>query len=235
MERNLIFKMTHVFQYAKNLGLGSLTKINLSGEKPGLIPSSEWKLLTRGKPWLLGETISASIGQGYNLVTPLQQANMIASVANGGTLYKPHLIKKIEDPDGNVIKKFGPEVLHKADLSPKYMNIIKKALLGVVHEPHGTGWRARLKNVKISGKTGTAQVVAMKKGDEEEKEEVPYLFRDHAWFVAFAPFEKPKIAIAIIVEHGGHGGATAAPMAKEIVKNYFEYYPLETEIDKVAS
>jgi penicillin-binding protein 2 len=154
-------------QYAKNLGLGSLTKINLSGEKPGLIPSSEWKLLTRGKPWLLGETISASIGQGYNLVTPLQQANMIASVANGGTLYKPHLIKKIEDPDGNVIKKFGPEVLHKADLSPKYMNIIKKALLGVVHEPHGTGWRARLKNVKISGKTGTAQVVAMKKGDEE--------------------------------------------------------------------
>ncbi len=216
--------------YAKNLGFGQLTKIQLNGEKPGLIPSTDWKLLARGKPWLLGETISASIGQGYNLVTPLQQANMIASIANGGTLYKPFLIKKIEDPDSKMIKEFGPQILHKANLSPKYLNLIKKSLLGVVHEPHGTGWRARLKDVKISGKTGTAQVVAMKKGDEEEEEVTPYVFRDHAWFVAFAPFEKPKIAIAIIVEHGGHGGAAAAPIAKEIVKSYFKYYPQEEAI-----
>ena len=219
--------------YAKNLGLGQPTKIRLKGEKPGLIPSTDWKLLARGKPWLLGETISASIGQGYNLVTPLQQANLIAGIANGGTLYRPHLIKKIEDPDGKMVKEFGPSVLHKANLSPKYLEMIRKSLLGVVHEPHGTGWRARLKNVKISGKTGTAQVVSMKKGDEEEEEETPYVFRDHAWFVAFAPFENPKVAIAIIVEHGGHGGAAAAPIAKEIVKSYFKYYPQEET--KIAS
>jgi penicillin-binding protein 2 len=219
--------------YAKNLGLGQPTKIRLKGEKPGLIPSTDWKLLARGKPWLLGETISASIGQGYNLVTPLQQANLIAGIANGGTLYRPYLIKKIEDPDGKMVKEFGPSVLHKANLSPKYLEMIRKSLLGVVHEPHGTGWRARLKNVKISGKTGTAQVVSMKKGDEEEEEETPYVFRDHAWFVAFAPFENPKIAIAIIVEHGGHGGAAAAPIAKEIVKSYFKYYPQEET--KIAS
>lgn len=178
----------------------------------------------------MGETISASIGQGYNLVTPLQQANMIASIANGGTLYKPFLIKKIEDPDNNMVREFGPQILQNSNLVPEYLDLIKQSLLGVVHEPHGTGWRARIKNTKVSGKTGTAQVVAMKKGDEEEKEVIPYFFRDHAWFVAYAPFKNPEIAIAIIIEHGGHGGTTAAPIAKAIIQSYFKYYPQEEEI-----
>lgn len=213
-------------RYARELGLGDYTRINLTGEKPGLVPTSQWKESVKGEPWLLGETISAAIGQGYNLITPLQQANMMAAVANGGMLLKPFLVKRIEDPDGNLVKEFFPQIIRKVDLQPETLDLIRRALRGVVNEPRGTGYRARLKNVVVAGKTGTAQVVGMPKGDENiEEKEVPYQFRDHAWFIAFAPFEKTEIVISVIVEHGGHGGATAAPIAKKIVQAYFKYFP----------
>tara|TARA_B100000686_G_C16797012_1_gene983144 strand:- start:1508 stop:3385 length:1878 start_codon:yes stop_codon:yes gene_type:complete len=212
-----------LFKYAKQMGFGNFTGIILSGEKPGLIPSSKWKLRARKEPWQPGETISASIGQGYDLVTPLQQANMMAYVASGGRLMKPQIVKRIEDPDGAVVKEFHPEVLSSEKLNPKSLEVIRKALWGVVHDPHGTGYRARLKNIQVAGKTGTAQVVAMKKGDEQpEEEETPYHFRDHAWFVAFAPYQNPRIAVAVIVEHGGHGGTSAAPVAKKVIQTFFK-------------
>ncbi|MFQ5673450.1 MAG: penicillin-binding protein 2 [Nitrospinales bacterium] len=216
-------------RYAGAFGLGRYTKINLTGEKPGLIPTSEWKKSARGESWLPGETISASIGQGYNLVTPLQQANLMAAVANGGILLRPYLVKRIEDPDGNVVEEFHPRVERRIDIQPETLTLIRDALRGVVNEPHGTARSARLKNVLVAGKTGTAQVVGMKKGDEElDKEEIPYRFRDHAWFIAFAPYERPEIVVSIIVEHGGHGGHTAAPIAREIMKTYFKLYPLSS-------
>ena len=212
--------------YARKMGLGDFTGIILPGEKPGLIPSSQWKMKAKKEPWQPGETISASIGQGYNLVTPLQQANMMAYVANGGRLMRPHLVKRIEDSDGRVLKVFLPEAISKEKLNAKTLKLIRHALKGVVHEPHGTGRRAWLKNIEIAGKTGTAQVVAMKKDEEISKDdEIPYHFRDHAWFVAFAPYENPRIAVAVIVEHGGHGGSSAAPVAKKIIQKYFELTP----------
>ena len=214
-------------RYAKALGLGDYTGINLTGEKPGLVPTSQWKKSARGEAWLPGETISASIGQGYNLVTPLQQANLMAAVANGGALLRPYLVMRIEDPDGNTVKEFHPRVERQIDIQPETLALIRKALRGVVNEPHGTARRARLKNVVVSGKTGTVQVVGMKKGDEEiDMKDIPYRFRDHAWFIAFAPFEKPEIVVSVIVEHGGHGGHTAAPVAGEIMKTYFKLYPV---------
>jgi penicillin-binding protein 2 len=227
-----------IYEYAKELGLGDYTGIKLMGEKRGLIPSTQWKLENRKKAWLLGETISASIGQGYNLVTPLQQARFMATVANGGVTLKPMLVKKIIDPDGRLIKEFHADVLNKGKISRENLELVKEALLGVVNEARGTGRRARLKNkdIKVSGKTGTAQVVKLKRTEDiDEDEKIPYQFRDHAWFVAFAPYEKPEVAISVIVEHGGHGGATAAPVAKKLFDAYFKYYPPLEVIEKAEA
>jgi penicillin-binding protein 2 len=202
--------------------------VNLIGEKKGLVPNKEWKLSARNEAWLPGETISASIGQGYNLVTPIQQANLLATVANGGLLMKPFLVKGIRDKEGTLVRENSPQIINKLDIKPVTLKAIQKALLGVVYEKRGTGWRARLKSIQIAGKTGTAQVVRLKNvGTESEEEEIPYVFRDHAWFVAFAPYENPEIAVAVIVEHGGHGGATAAPIARKIIETYNRYYPRE--------
>ena len=213
-------------KYANRLGLGELTGIELQGEKPGLVPSRQWKKRFKNEPWFPGETISASIGQGYNLVTPLQSARMISTIASGGILIRPYLVKKIEDSDGKLIQEFFPVVSRNIGIDPEVLKHLKEGLRGVVHEAHGTGHRARLKNVTVSGKTGTAQVVGMKASDEiDPEEEIPYSFRDHAWFVAFAPYEKPEVAVSVIIEHGGHGGTTAAPIARKILETYFTHYP----------
>jgi len=213
-------------RYAKMLGMGSLTQVNLIGEKPGLVPTKEWKLNARGEEWLAGETISASIGQGFNLVTPIQQARLMATVANGGMVLKPYLVRQIKDKDGNVVKETFPSIEKRLESRPDTLSIIRQGLFGVVNEKRGTGWRARLKKLKVAGKTGTAQVVRLKKGPKaEEEEETPYKYRDHAWFVGYAPFENPEIAVAVIVEHGGHGGSAAAPIVRKIIQAYNKFYP----------
>ncbi|MDP6809019.1 MAG: penicillin-binding protein 2 [Desulfobacterales bacterium] len=213
-------------QYAKKLGLGSRTGIRLAGEKPGLIPSKQWKQKTRNKPWFPGETISASIGQGYNLVTPLQNASLFSTMANGGIQVKPYLVKRVEDSEGNVIRNFFPEIIKNVGIEPEILKHLREALRGVVNAPRGTGHRSKIRDIVVSGKTGTSQVVRMKTSEENKSEdEVPYKFREHAWFVAFAPYEKPDVAVAVIVEHGGHGGVSAAPIARKAFETYFSYYP----------
>jgi penicillin-binding protein 2 len=213
-------------RYAKMLGMGNLTGVNLIGEKPGLVPTKEWKLNARGEEWLAGETISASIGQGFNLATPIQQARMVATIANGGMVLKPYLVKQVKDKDGRVIKEIFPTIEKRLESLPDTFSRIQKGLFGVVNEKRGTGWRARLKQIKVAGKTGTAQVVRLKKGPKsEEDEEIPYQHRDHAWFVGYAPYENPEIAVAVIVEHGGHGGSAAAPIVRKIINAYNKYYP----------
>ena len=230
--------INNLAKYATKLGLGELTGIVLKGEKSGLVPSKQWKKKFKNEPWYPGETISASIGQGYNLVTPLQSARMISTIASGGLLVRPYLVKRIEDYDGRLIQEFFPEVIKKIKIEPEVLRNIKEGLRGVVHEAHGTGRRARLKNVIVAGKTGTAQVVAMKDSEEiDPEEETPYSHRDHAWFIAFAPYENPEVAVSVIIEHGGHGGATAAPIAGGILKTYFSHYPpsktIELDKDKI--
>ncbi|QPJ60491.1 MAG: penicillin-binding protein 2 [Candidatus Nitronauta litoralis] len=223
-------------KYARKMGLGSLTGIFLTGEKPGLVPTSQWKLNARKEPWQPGETISVSIGQGFNLTTPIQQARLIGTVANGGMVLRPYLIQKVTDNQGRTLKENLPQILYRIDANKNYFEKIREGLLGVVNEPRGTGRRARLKNIQVAGKTGTAQVVRMKTYESEgEKGEIPYEFRDHAWFFAFAPYEEPEVAVAVIVEHGGHGGAAAAPIAKELFSEYFKHYPRPTVEQNVTS
>ena len=215
-----------IAKYAKRFGLGRSTRLGLSREKKGLVPTTQWKLLNKKEPWQLGETISASIGQGFNLVTPIQQVIMMAAVANRGILLKPYLVKRIEGPEGQLRQEFFPEIIGQIGVDPDHLEQVRMALRDVVNGARGTGKKSRLKNIIVSGKTGTAQVVRMKSNEELEKgEAIPVKYRDHAWFVAFAPYEKPVLAVAIIVEHGGHGGATAGPIAGKIFKKYFKLYP----------
>jgi penicillin-binding protein 2 len=207
-----------IARYAKGFGLGVPTGYDPVHEKSGLVPSTAWKRQARGEPWYPGETISAAIGQGYNLVTPLQLLNVISSVANGGVRYKPRLVKRLETPDGKVVQEFGPQKLGDIPARPETLRTVQEALRGVINEPRGTGWRGRLEQVSIAGKTGTVQVISNSpKGDK-----LPERFRDHGWFIAYAPFEQPQLAIAILGEHGGRGGSTYAPLARKIVEYHFK-------------
>jgi penicillin-binding protein 2 len=206
---------------AHRLGLGHKTGIEFEYEKSGLIPTAAWKKLTKGVAWQEGETLSIAIGQGFNLVTPLQVNQMTTALANGGILYKPFLVERLIDPEGQVIKEFEPVVDVELVGMDKYLALIRDGLVGAVNDWHGTGKTAKLKDVTVAGKTGTAQVVTMEKFKEVAEEDVAYKHRDHAWFTSFAPAEKPEIAVTVLVEHGGHGGSAAAPVAKKILDRYF--------------
>jgi penicillin-binding protein 2 len=203
------------------LGLGHKTGIKFEYEKSGLIPTANWKKLAKDEKWQEGETLSIAIGQGFNLVTPLQVCQMTSALANGGILYKPFLIEKIIDPEGQVIKQFEPAVDVELVGMEKYLALIREGLVGAVNDKRGTGREAQLKDVTVAGKTGTAQVVAMEKFKEVDEEDVAYKHRDHAWFTSFAPAENPEIAVTVLVEHGGHGGSAAAPVARKVLERYF--------------
>lgn len=195
-----------VASYARGLGLGKNSNLRLVNERKGVVPDTKWKQEQRKQPWYLGDTFHASIGQGYVAVTPYQMARLTGIISSGGCIYEPSLLKLEEKP---LMSK-------KLNVSFENISEIKKGLYGVVNEPSGTGWAARSSIVEICGKTGTAQVVGIRKDSRYLHE----LHRDHAWFVAFAPCDKPEVALSVLVEHGGHGGAAAAPIAKRAIEAY---------------
>ncbi len=205
--------------YLKRFGLDKPTGIDLRDEKHGLVPSRNWKRKVFKDQWYDGDTILASIGQGYMLATPLQIANAYAAIANGGTLFKPQLVDRVETPEGKVISEFEARETGTLPVSTKTLRLIRQALAGVVHDSKGTARGIRMDDLKIAGKTGTAQVVRL--GEERKRpEELPYKLRDHAWFVGYAPAHAPKIVVCVLVEHGGFGSETAAPLAREVIKAY---------------
>jgi len=206
-------------KHAKGFGFGVLTGISLNNEKPGFIPTSGWYQSRYGIPWQAGESLSIAIGQGSNQVTPLQLVLAYASIANGGILYKPLCIDRIVDVEGSVIERFDPTIKARIPLSQENIKLLRDCLWGAVNSPSGTGWRARLPHIDVAGKTGTAQVISLSK---EKSSQLGDSFMDHAWFVAFAPKESAQIAVVVLVEHGGHGGSAAAPIAKKIISRFFE-------------
>ncbi len=214
--------ITKLEKYARGFGLGAKTGIDLLGEKKGLVPTKEWKLNRFKEPWQMGETISVSIGQGFMLVTPIQLLNAYCALANGGTFYVPRIIKRIETAEGQIIKQFNPEIKSQIPVSKENIEILRNALWGAVNENRGTGRALKRKEKDVCGKTGTAQVIGLPEDDDEKREEVPYKLRDHALFVCFAPSENPEIAVVVVVEHGGHGGSAAAPIARKIIDGYFD-------------
>jgi penicillin-binding protein 2 len=209
-----------IARYARMLGLGERTNFDIGSEKSGLIPTSEWKLKRWGVPWQAGETVSTSIGQSFVLVTPLQMAVMISAVFNGGVLHEPKVIRWV-GKNGKKIYEFTPTVKRRMKVKPENLELIRNGLVGVVNEPHGTGSRSRVKDLIVAGKTGTAQVITLDREKAmDEVGEIPPEFKDHAWFVAIAPEENPKLGLAILVEHGGHGGSAAAPIARRMIEAY---------------
>jgi penicillin-binding protein 2 len=208
-----------IAQAAREYGLGQPTGIELGGERSGIIPSTEWKQRVRKEPWYPGETISVSIGQGYVNVTPLQMASAMAAVANGGVLYKPRLVRSIRERATGQSRDILPAEKGVVSMNSESFAFLHRALRGVVSE--GTGKRAQSKLVEVAGKTGTAQSVGARL-QKSEGADVPKQFRDHAWFVAYAPADHPKIALAVIVENTGHGGTFAAPIAKALIDEYFK-------------
>jgi len=208
-------------EFAQKLGLGKKTGVDMEHEKSGLTPTKEWKQKNRKKKWQEGETLSVAIGQGFNLVTPLQMCVMTATLANGGLVYRPQLVEKVVDPEGNVIESFKPELMSRVEGYDRYFRLIRAGMEEVVHGKRGTARRVAIEGLRIGGKTGTAQVVKLAQYRHLKEEDIPYKYRDHAWFTCFAPAENPEIAVTVLVEHGLHGGSGAGPIAKAIMKEYF--------------
>jgi penicillin-binding protein 2 len=202
-------------------GFGSRTGIDLPGESAGILPSQEWKMRRFKQKWFAGETISIGIGQGYNSYTPLQLALATATLANDGVMFRPHIVDYIENASTRERTKVEPRPLRTLDLKPEHIAVVKQGMIGVNKE--GTGARVFAGAPYTSaGKTGTAQVVGIKQGEKYVESRVQERHRDHSWFIAFAPAEKPVIALAVIVENGGFGARAAAPIARQV----FDYYLL---------
>lgn len=210
-------------KYARLFGLGNKTGVEMEHEKAGLVPTTEWKRRERNEKWHEGETLSVAIGQGYNLVTPLQLTVMTSAIANGGTIYKPAIVEKEIYPDGTVAQNFHPEVLHRFTGQGRNLKLIRDGMVEAVNGKRGTGRRAQAatEGIIVGGKTGTAQVVRLKQYQHLKEKDIPYKYRDHAWFTCYAPASNPDIAVTVLVEHGLHGSSAAAPIASKILTRYF--------------
>ncbi|HEY5635903.1 MAG TPA: penicillin-binding protein 2 [Burkholderiales bacterium] len=204
-------------------GFGARTGIDLEGEAAGVLPSPQWKAQRFRKPeqqrWYAGETISIGIGQGYNAYTPIQLAQAVTAIANGGLIYRPHLVSYVDDPRTGERRHVEPELVRRIALKPEHFEFVRNAMAGVNRE--GTGARAFAGAQYTSGgKTGTAQVIAIKQNEKYDEKKVAERHRDHSLYIVFAPVESPRIALAVIVENGGFGSRAAAPIARAVL-DYF--------------
>jgi penicillin-binding protein 2 len=205
--------------FLQKFGFGEKTGVDLTGEKSGLLPSREWKRKARRQPWYPGETLIAGIGQGFMQVTPLQLARATATLANRGKVVMPHLVDRIVN--SNYTKAGVSKPKSQIKLNPKNVEDIVSAMVNVVHGARGTARTLKQDiNYLIAGKTGTAQVFSVKQEEKYNEDEIAFKLRDHALFISFAPAYDPQIAVAVIVENGGHGGSVAAPMAGKIMKQF---------------
>jgi penicillin-binding protein 2 len=219
------------------LGFGQLTGIDIEGEARGILPSTEWKRKAYKKPaqqkWYDGETISLGIGQGYNSFTILQLAHATATLANNGVVMKPHLVKAVEDPVTHSRQLTVPHESARLPYKQADVDFVKRAMVGVIKE--GTGRQAFAgAPYEAGGKTGTAQVYSLGKNEKYNHNAIPEFKRDHALFIAFAPADDPKIAIALIVENAGWGGAQAGPVARRLLDYYLIDEPKERAAEAAA-
>ncbi|OGT20561.1 MAG: penicillin-binding protein 2, partial [Gallionellales bacterium RIFOXYD12_FULL_53_10] len=205
----------NIFNFLSRFGFGKKTGIDLEGETSGLLPSQEWKMKRFKQKWFTGDTVSVGIGQGYSLVTPLQLAAATATLANDGIGYRPHLVREVKNSVSGEIRKLEDKPAFDIKLDAAHIDLVKRAMTAVT-QPGGTAAQASAgASYTLAGKTGTAQVVGMKQGEKYDASKIDERHRDHAWFIAFAPVDKPKIAVVVLAENGGHGGGTAAPIARK--------------------
>ncbi len=197
-------------RYARMLGYGEVTGIDLPAEAPGRVPTAEWKAATVGEQWFPGDTYNMAIGQGYVLATPLQVGNVTSAIANGGTFYRPHVVKAVLDADGRMLREVPPQVTSRVTLKPETLSVIRDGMVAVLDTDQTR--RYKIKNVVVAGKTGTAEFA----GPKDEKGIGP----THGWFTAYGPVESPRIVLTVFVERGG-GPSDALPIAMDILREYF--------------
>ena len=208
-----------IAEYARRFGFGQDIHIALGHAASGIIPDAVWKRNRFGTPWYAGETLPVVIGQGYVTTTPLQMAVAIAAIANGGTVYRPVFVKQVIGADNTPIHTYAPEVVTQVDIRAWHLQAVREGMWEVVHGKAGTGTKARLMDIEVAGKTGTAQVISGARGSEED---APRRHRNHAWFVAFAPASHPEVVVVCLIEHAGKGGgAVAAPVVRVVLRQYF--------------
>ena len=207
-------------KFLSHFGFGRRTGIDLTGESTGLLPSRAWKRRARNQPWYPGETLIMGIGQGYFLTTPLQLAAATAAIANNGVYFTPRMVEYLRARDSGEITPIPPSV-HQIPIGRQHnWDDVRNGMLKVVEGARGTAKRIRSKDYRIAGKTGTAQVFSVAQDEEYDEEAIEKKLRDHALFIAYAPIEDPQIAVAVVVENGGHGGSVAAPIARQIMDAY---------------
>ncbi|MFK5894480.1 MAG: penicillin-binding protein 2, partial [Pseudomonadota bacterium] len=217
-----------MYHFMSLFGFGQRTGVDVPGERSGLMPSRKWKRKAKAQAWFPGETLITGIGQGYFLVTPIQLASGIAALANQGQRYQPQLVKSISQvqDSGKIVQyEVKPELTITIPINKtKNWKSVIKAMKAVIHSERGTARRLNKKNMAytIAGKTGTAQVFTVSQDDEYKEKELAKKLHDHALFVAFAPVDNPQIAVAVIVENGGHGGSVAAPIAGKVIEYYLQ-------------
>jgi penicillin-binding protein 2 len=212
----------NIHEFIGQFGFGKRSGIDIDGESGGLLPSQEWKMKRFQQKWFAGDTISVGIGQGYNLATPLQLAQAVSVLANSGTIFRPHIVRHIQDSQTNALTSIDAEPVGSISLHAQNLDLVRDAMVDVTR-PGGTAAVAGAgATYKLAGKTGTAQVIAMKQNEKYDERRVHERLRDHALFIAYAPADAPQIALAVLVENGGHGGSAAAPIARQV----FDYYLL---------
>jgi penicillin-binding protein 2 len=206
-------------QFLGQFGLGKRTGIDIEGEVGGLLPSPEWKQKRFGQKWFPGDTVSVGIGQGYNLATPLQLALATAILANKGRIFRPHVVKQIENSQTRELTFIEPQPIGVVPLKEQNIERVRNAMVDVTRPGGTAAWAGMNAKYLLAGKTGTAQVFSMK-GQSYDEARVHERLRDHALFIAFAPADDPQIALAVLVENGGHGSSTAAPIARKVIDYY---------------
>lgn len=206
--------LTRLADYARQFGFGTPTGINLPGEVAGLVPSERWKRENYDANWVTGDTYNMSIGQGYILSTPLQLLNAVAAVANGGTLYRPQVVRQVVDLDGQVVRDYQPQVIRHLPISDGNIQLVREGMRAAVQAGTAILLELDLPQIHAAGKTGTAEFP----GERDAEGHLP----THAWFGAFAPYENPEVAIVVFLADGGQGALEAVPVASKILRHYFQ-------------
>ncbi len=210
----------NIHSFISKLGFGAKTGIDIDGEVAGLLPSQDWKMRRFKQKWFVGDTISVGIGQGYNLATPMQLAFATSILANNGVTFRPHIVRHIQNSQTNELTSIEVEPIGTVPLRPENLALVREAMVDVTRPGGTAAWAGAGATYKIAGKTGTAQVIAMKQNERYDEKRVHERHRDHSLFIAFAPADAPTIALGILVENGGHGSTAAAPIARKVMDFY---------------
>jgi len=209
-------------EWTARFGYGESTGVDLPGEVSAIVPNDQWKRQLYAESWTTGDSYNMAIGQGYVLATPLQVLVSTAAVANGGTIYKPQIVRQIVDASGGLQRDFEPIAVREVGVDADLMELVRQGMWAAVNAPGGTAYGVKLDDVIVAGKTGTAEFCEYIPEEEDCRRDEKGFLPFHAWFVTFAPYDDPEIALVVFLYDGGEGSEAAVPVARGILEYYFD-------------